>query len=99
MDDQRAWGAKTIAAIGQEGFRGDVKEAQAEAPVVLQSTGWAIAQLSDEGLERLTTFVNDLTRRYPLTGPAWEAHRIVMESLAVDLDREAEARRVMKNGQ
>jgi hypothetical protein len=92
INDPKAFARTTLASIGEDQFRDD---APSDNPAHLSETEWAIDRLSDEGLERLSTFLLDLTRRAPLSGPVFSAQRIVIESLDSDVRREID-RRIVK---
>lgn len=77
------WAKDALKSIGDNAYR----EAEGKEPE-LGETAWSINRLSDEGLERLATFLIDLTRRAPLSGPAWVAHRDVLSALEADIRRE-----------
>lgn len=87
MTDSRGFVSRTLSAIAEGSIRDD-----APTNPELAETRWAVGRLSDESLERLAVFVNDLTRRAPLSSPLWMAHKMVLEALASDLTREGEAR-------
>jgi hypothetical protein len=55
--------------------------------VPLDELAWHLSRMSPEGLDRLCSFLLDLTKRSPLRTPAWDAHRIAIESLAADITR------------
>lgn len=83
-------GRATLADVGSDGLR------EADAPTSttdFAETRWAVGRLSDTGLERLATFLMDLGKRAPLNSPAWAAHRLVLEALEADLQRERLARK------
>lgn len=70
----------------------------------LERTRFAIDILSDAGLERVKTWVTDLSRRHPLSSPLYAMHREIIEALADDLaqemtKREAAHIKERKNGQ
>lgn len=79
---------RTLDAIGRDLYREDA----AQHEPIMAETSWVVGRLSEEGIERLATFLSDLTRRAPLPGLAWTAHREVLEALEGDLRREIEAR-------
>lgn len=79
-----SWARRTLAEIERDSFR---QEPTTRTPEVAE-TAWAIGTLSDEAVDRLATFIDSLTRRAPLAGPAWSAHRVVLEALVSDLRRE-----------
>lgn len=82
------WARDAIGAIAERAVRTD---ASPTSPT-LDETSWAVGRLSDEGIERLSTFLHDLTRRAPFTSTIWDAHRLVLEALDGDLRRELEKR-------
>jgi len=73
---------RTVQAVEADQFRdgGD--------PVPLDETAYIMGRLSDEALLRMQRFLDDLSRRTPLTTPTWAAHRTVLESLSSDIGRE-----------
>lgn len=77
---------RTVAAIEADQFRDD------GGPLPLDETSYYMGRLSDDALERLSRFLQDLTRRAPLAGPGWAAHRAVLESLVSDIARESARR-------
>lgn len=56
-------------------------------PVPLDELAWTLSKMSPEALDRLCTFLSDLTKRSPLRTPAWDTHRIAIEALAADISR------------
>lgn len=88
INDPARFSRATIASIEQSMY----SEEPPSRAVELIQAGGTISTLSEYGLERLLTFLEDLTRRAPLTGPMWSAHREVIEALASDVARELEAR-------
>lgn len=58
-------------------------------PVVipLDELSWALSRMSPEGLDRLATFLLDLTKRAPLRTPVWDATRIAIEALVADITK------------
>jgi hypothetical protein len=80
---QRDFAARAIAALDQDAYRETAGD-----PVPLAETSWALSRLTPEAMNQLSTFLTDLSRRSPLAGPAWSAHRIVIEALEADIRRE-----------
>lgn len=56
-------------------------------PVPLDELAWSLSKMSPDGLDRLATFLLDLTKRSPLRTPAWDATRTAIESLVADISR------------
>ena len=85
---------QSLAELGADALRDT--DAGATSETGFDETRWAIGRLSDEGLERLGTFLIDLMQRAPLSSPAWVAHKMVMEAFEADIQRERLARREEK---
>jgi hypothetical protein len=58
----------------------------------MTETAWAVGRLSEVGCERLSQFLLDLTKRAPFDSPAWSAHRMVLEALEADIERDLKGR-------
>ena len=72
----------TLEEIGQAAFRD-----RAGPAVPLDGTSNALSLLTVEAMGRLVTFLRDLSQRPPMAGPAWLAHREVLEALVSDIER------------
>lgn len=81
------YNARTLAAIGRDAYL--------ETPVDgvrFDELPWVVSRLTVEALERLVIFFHDMSERPPLSGPAWYAHRELVEAIVSDLRREIERR-------
>lgn len=73
---------QAIAALERDAYRDSASD-----PVPVDETSWALGLLTPEALEQLSVFLLDLSRRSPLSGPGWAAHRSVIEALESDIRR------------
>lgn len=76
------WTTAAIEAIGKDSFR---DESGPQVPI--PQTEWALSCLTYDALGRLQTFLADLAKRPPMIGPAFQAHREVIEALASDIEK------------
>lgn len=80
-----AWIEGAIRAIGDAAFR----DAMTDHVPGLDETTWVVRTLTDDAIDRVATFLEDLSKRAPLaTGAAWDGHRVLLEAIAADLRRE-----------
>lgn len=73
---------RSLAEIAQTAYRDE-----AGSPVPLDETSAALSLLTYDALGRLVTFLRDLSMRPPLAGPAWQAHRDILEALVADIEK------------
>jgi len=72
--------------LDQSHFRDEPVERQR-----LISTEFCLANFETREFKYLASFLSDLVKRAPLNGPAFTAHRVLLQALAYDLRAAAEA--------
>jgi hypothetical protein len=89
--DDRSFPIRAISAIEKAGFLDEPITRKVE----FDETSWAVGTVTDEALERVSYFLDTITRRAPMAqGPGWAAHRQVIEAFVSDLRRELTRREV-----
>jgi hypothetical protein len=85
------FGDRTIKAISDDDFL-ETSYPEADA----SSTKFTIGGLSDQGLERVYSWLDSMTRQHPLNGSLYHAHRTLIEAVRQDVS--AEMSRRNRNG-
>ena len=96
FDRARDLADRTVAAIAENAVRTPTGD---YAP--LHHAALALDTTSDEGLERVWTWLDSMCRQYPLSGsPLFEPHRILIEAIRDDIGAEMARReaRGQRNG-
>lgn len=78
---------RTVKAI-VEGDWADTRHADAKA----DRTAFQIGSLSDYGLERVEAWLDGMTRRAPINGQLFQAHKAILEAALDDIRDEINRR-------
>lgn len=84
FDRAKTLAERTVLAIAENAVRPLTGDA-----VELHHTALALDRMSDEGLERVWSWLDSLTRQYPLSGSAlFETHHMLVEAIRDDMGAE-----------
>jgi len=81
FDRARQLADRTVLAIAEDAVR-----PLTGVTIALDHTGLALDRMSDDGLERVWSWLDSMCRQYPLSGsPLFEVHRMLMEAMRDDM--------------